>query len=88
MPSTSLHHAATRLDTVSLQRLLTVPEIDPNVYVIGHSLISIAASRGYVSVVACLLNIGSVEINRRAFIDPPICQTAAHGHYNIVRLLV
>ncbi|CAG8890751.1 unnamed protein product [Penicillium salamii] len=88
MPSTSLHHAAARLDTVLLRRLLAVPEIDPNVCVAGHSPISIAASRGCVSAVACLLNMGSVEINGRGFIDPPICQATARGHRGVVRLLV
>ncbi|CAG8275614.1 unnamed protein product [Penicillium olsonii] len=88
MPSTSLHHAATRLDTVLLRRLLAVPEIDPNLCVAGHSPISIAASRGCVSTVACLLGMGSLEINGRSFIDPPICQAAAHGHHDVVRLLV
>ncbi|CAG8274700.1 unnamed protein product [Penicillium olsonii] len=88
MPSTSLHHAAARLDTVLLRRLLSVPEIDPNVCVAGHSPISIAASRGCVSAVACLLNMASVEINGMGFIDPPICQAAANGHHDVVRLLV
>lgn len=73
MPSISLHYAAARLDTVLLQRLLAVLEIDPNIYVVGHSPISITVSRRYVSAVAYLLNIGSVEINRRGFIDPLIC---------------
>ncbi|CAG7970337.1 unnamed protein product [Penicillium salamii] len=53
-----------------------------------HSPISIAASRGCVSTVACLLSMGSVEVNGRGFIDPPICQAAAHGHHDVVRLLV
>ncbi|CAG8906285.1 unnamed protein product [Penicillium salamii] len=88
MPSTSLHHAAIRLDTMLLRRLLAVPEIDPNLCVAGHSPISIAASRGCVSTVACLLSMGSVEINGMGIIDPPICQAAAHGHHGVVRLLV
>lgn len=88
MPTTSLHHAATRLDTVLLLRLLAVPEIDPNLCVAGHSPISIAASRGCVSAVACLLSMGSLEINGRGIIDPPICQAAAHGHHDVVRLFV
>jgi ankyrin repeat protein len=88
MPSTSLHHAATRLDTVLLRRLLTVPEVDPNLCVAGHSPISITVSRGSVSTVACLLSMGSLEINGRGFIDPPICQAATHGHHDMVRLLV
>lgn len=88
MLSISLHHAATRLDTMLLRRLLAVPEIDPNLCVIGHSPISIAVSRGCVSTVACLLSIGSLEINGRGFIDPPICQAAVYGHHDVVRLLV
>jgi ankyrin repeat protein len=88
MPSTSLHHAAIRLDTVLLRRLLAVPEIDPNLCVAGHSPISIAASRGCVSTVACLLSMGSLEINGMGIIDPPICQAAARGHHGVVRLLV
>ncbi|CAG7977422.1 unnamed protein product [Penicillium salamii] len=88
IPSTSLHHAATRFDTVLLRRLLAVPEIDPNLCVAGHSPISIAASRGCVSTVACLLSMGSVEINGMGIIDLPICQAAARGHHDVVRLLV
>ncbi|CAG8875840.1 unnamed protein product [Penicillium salamii] len=88
MPSTSLHHSATRLDTVLLRRLLAVPEIDPNLCVAGHSPISTAACHGRVNTVACLLNMGNVEINGRGSIDPPLCRAAAHGHHDVVRLLV
>ena len=87
-PSTSLHHAATKLDTLLLQRLLTGPGIDPNLCVAGHSPISIAACHGRVNTVACLLNMGNVEINERGSIDPPLCRAAAHGHHDVVRLLV
>ena len=38
--------------------------------------------------VACLLNLGGVEINGRGLIDPPICRAAAHGHHDVVRLLL
>ncbi|KAI3093071.1 hypothetical protein CBS147333_10146 [Penicillium roqueforti] len=88
MPSTSLHHSATRLDTVLLRRLLVVPGIDVNLCVAGHSPISVAASHGRVNTVACLLNLEGVEINGRGLIDPPICRAAAHGHQDVVRLLV
>ena len=71
-----------------LRRLLAVPEIDPNLCVTGHSLISITVSRGCVSTVTYLLSIGSLEINRRDFIDPPIYQAAVYSHHNVVRLLV
>jgi ankyrin repeat protein len=86
--STSLHHAATRLDTVPLRRLLAVPGIDLNIFVAGHSPISVAAYHGRVNTVACLLDIGGVEINGRGLIDPLICRAAAHGHHDVVRLLV
>lgn len=69
MLSISLYHTAARLDTVLLQRLLAVLEINLNICITGHSLISITISRGYVSAVTYLLNIGSIEINRRGFID-------------------
>ncbi|CAG8947204.1 unnamed protein product [Penicillium salamii] len=88
MPSTSLHHTTTRLDTVLLQQLLTVPEINPNIYITNHSTISIAASCEYINTVACLLNITSIKINRKGFIDLPIYQVAANSHHDIVRLLV
>jgi ankyrin repeat protein len=87
-PSTSLHHAATRLDTVLLRRLLAVPGISLNLCVAGQSPISVAAYHGHVNTVTCLLNMGSVEINGRGSIDPPICRAAAHGHHDVVRLLV
>ncbi|KAJ5474098.1 hypothetical protein N7475_003664 [Penicillium sp. IBT 31633x] len=87
-PSTSLHHAAARLDTVLLRRLLTVPGIGLNLCVAGHSPISVAAYHGRVDTVACLLGIESVEINGRDVIDPPLCRAVAHGHLDVVRLLV
>ena len=88
MPSTSLHHAATRLDTGLLQRLLAVPGIDLNICVAGHSPISVAASHGCVRTVACLLSMEGMEINGRGLIDPPICRAAAQGHHDVLRLLV
>ncbi|CAG8020940.1 unnamed protein product [Penicillium nalgiovense] len=87
-PSTSLHHAATRLDTVVLRRLLEVPGIDPNLCVAGHSPISVAAYHGRMNTVACLLSMDGVEINGRDLVDPPICRAVAHGHLDVVRLLV
>jgi ankyrin repeat protein len=73
---------------VLLLQLFAVPEIDPNLCVAGHSPISITACHGRVNTVACLLNIGAVEINGRGLIDPPICQAVAHGHHDVVSLLV
>ncbi|KAJ5264658.1 hypothetical protein N7505_007451 [Penicillium chrysogenum] len=87
-PSTSLHHAVTRLDIVLLRRLLAVPEIGLNLCVAGHSPISIAGSHGHVNTVACLLDLGGVEINGRGLIDLPICRAVAHGHLDVVRHLV
>ncbi|KAJ5481497.1 hypothetical protein N7475_000309 [Penicillium sp. IBT 31633x] len=87
-PSTSLHHAAARLDTVLLRRLLTVPGIGLNLCVAGHSPISVAAYHGRVDTVACLLGMESVEINGRDVIDPPLCRAVAHGHLDVVSLLV
>jgi ankyrin repeat protein len=88
MPSISLYHAAARLDTVLLRRLLTVPGISLNLYVRGHSPISVAAYHGRVNTVAYLLSIEGVEINRINIIDPPICRAVIHGHLDVVRLLV
>ncbi|KAF3003916.1 hypothetical protein E8E15_001167 [Penicillium rubens] len=87
-PSTSLHHAAARLDTVLLRRLLAVPGIGLNLCVAGHSPISVAAYHGCVDTVACLLGMESVEINGRDVIDPPLCRAVAHGHLDVVSLLV
>ena len=53
-PSTSLHHAAARLDTVLLRHLLAVPGIGLNLCVACHSPISVAAYHGCVDTVACL----------------------------------
>ncbi|OGE46401.1 hypothetical protein PENARI_c299G09361, partial [Penicillium arizonense] len=86
--STSLHHAAARLDTVLLRRLLAVPGIRLNLCVAGHSPISVAAYHGRVNTVACLLSIESVEIKGRDVIDPPLCRAVAHGHLDVVGLLV
>ncbi|OGE46534.1 hypothetical protein PENARI_c203G03085, partial [Penicillium arizonense] len=87
-PSTSLHHAAVRLDTVLLRRLLAVPGISLNLCVAGHSPISVAAYHGRVNTVACLLSMESVEINGRDVIDPSLCRAVAQGHLDVVGLLV
>ncbi|CAG8944659.1 unnamed protein product [Penicillium salamii] len=88
MPSTSLHHTVARLDSMLLRRLFMVPEIDLNLCVAGHSLISIAASCRCVSMVVCLLNMGNVEINGRGLIDLPLCRMAVYGYHDVVRLLI
>jgi ankyrin repeat protein len=87
-PSTSLHHATTRLDTTLLRRLLAVLGIGLNLCVAGHSPISVAAYNGCVNTVACLLSMESVEINGGGAIGPPICRAGAHGHHDVVRPLV
>jgi ankyrin repeat protein len=87
-PSTSLHHAAARFDTVLIRRLLAVPGISLNLCVGGHSPISVAAYHGRVNTVACLLSMEGAEINGMDLIDPPICRAVAHGHLDVVRLLV
>ncbi|CAG8093096.1 unnamed protein product [Penicillium nalgiovense] len=87
-PSTLLHHAATRLDTVLVRRLLAIPGIARNLCVAGHSPISVAAYHGLVNTVACLLGMEDVEINGMDVINPPICRAVAHGHLDVVSLLV
>jgi ankyrin repeat protein len=87
-PSTSLHRAATRLDTVKLRQLLAVPGVDQNLCVAGHSPISVTAYHGRMNTVACLLSMEGVEINGKGLIDPPLCRAVAHGHLDVVRLLV
>ena len=59
-----------------------------NLCVGGHSPISVAAYHGRVNTVACLLSMEGVEINGMDVIDPPICRAVAHGHLDVVRLLV
>jgi ankyrin repeat protein len=58
--STSLHHAAIRLDTVVLRQLLAVPGVNPNICVAGHSPIFVAAYHGIVNTLACLLGMEGV----------------------------
>jgi ankyrin repeat protein len=87
-PSTSLHHAAARLNPGLLRRLFAVPGINLNLSVAGYPPISVAAYHGRMAAVTCPLQIGGVEINGRGLIDPPICQAVARGHHNVVRFLV
>jgi ankyrin repeat protein len=87
-PSTSLHHAAARLDTVILRRLLAVPGIDLNLCAAGQSPFSVAVAHGNVKTMTMLLNVGGVEINGRGLADPPICRAAEKGHREAVKLLV
>ncbi|OQE54890.1 hypothetical protein PENNAL_c0443G05042 [Penicillium nalgiovense] len=86
-PSKSLHHAATRLNTILLRRLLAMPGIAESLRC-SHSPISVTAYHGYVNAIACLLRMEGVEINGSGLIDPPICRAVAHGHLDVVRLLV
>jgi hypothetical protein len=73
---------------VLLRRLLAVLGISLNLYVGGHSPISVAAYHGRVNTVDCLLSMEGVDINGMDLIDPPICRAVAHGHLDVVRLLV
>jgi hypothetical protein len=48
----------------------------------------LVAYHGNMNTVACLLSMEGVEINGRGLIDPPICRAVAHGHPDVVILLV
>jgi ankyrin repeat protein len=87
-PSTSLHHAVARSDTVALRGLLEIPGIDPNIGVAGVSPFSEAAAKGNTHAMAMLLNKGDVEINATELADPPLCRAAENGHLEAVKLLV
>ncbi|KAJ5240404.1 uncharacterized protein N7469_001995 [Penicillium citrinum] len=88
-PSTSLHHAATRLETTALKQLLAVPGIDVNVCVERQTPFSTAAAMGRANIMKILLGIRDVEINTgRELMDPPLCQAATGGHVEAVRLMV
>ena len=87
--STSLHHAATRLDTTALKQLLAVPGIDVNVCPERQTPFSTAAAMGRANIMKILLGIRDVEINTgRELMDPPLCQEATGGHVEAVRLMV
>jgi ankyrin repeat protein len=77
-----------RLDTIRLRRLLAVPGVALNLCVAGHTPIFVAAYHGRINTLACLLSIEGVDINRMDSIDPPVCRAVAHGHFDVVRLLV
>ncbi|KAJ5264615.1 hypothetical protein N7505_007408 [Penicillium chrysogenum] len=77
--STSLHHAATKLDTVVLRQLLAVPGVNPN--------ISLQASL-QVLLLHITETIKGVEINGKDIIDRPLFRAVAHGHLDVVRLVV
>ena len=72
-----------------LRQLLAVPGIRSESSVLQATLqCLLAASHGRVDTVACLLSMAGVEINGMDLIDPPICRAVAHGHLDVVRLLV
>jgi ankyrin repeat protein len=78
----------TRLDTVTLQRLLTAPGFNVNICATGQSPLSVVATHGRVKTIAMLLKVKGVEINRRGLTDLPICRAAARGHREVAKLLV
>jgi ankyrin repeat protein len=87
-PSTSLHHAVARSDTVALRWLLEIPGIDPNLCVAGVSPFSAAAAKGSTHAMAMLLGKGGLEINATELADPPLCRAVENGHYEAGKLLV
>ncbi|KAJ5117618.1 hypothetical protein N7448_011250 [Penicillium atrosanguineum] len=88
VPSSSLHHAVLKPDTVALQRLLAVPGIELGLFAAGQSPFGLACAHGRVEAMKVLLNTGRVDINTSEFGDPPIFQAVERGQLEAVRLLV
>jgi ankyrin repeat protein len=87
-PSTSLHHAVARSDTVALRWLPEIPGIDPNLCVAGVTPFSTAAAKGNTHAMAMLLGKGGLEINATELADPPLCRAVENGRLEAVKLLV
>ncbi|CAI7625889.1 unnamed protein product [Penicillium pancosmium] len=87
-PSAPLHHAATRSHIMILKQLLATPGIDLNICAARQAHFSAAAAAGRVSTMRMLMSQRGVEINTiRILMDPPLCQAAAGGRLEAVRLL-
>ena len=87
-PSTSLHHAVLKSNTVALQRLLAVPGIELGRCAAGQSPFALACAHGRVDAMKVLLNTGRVNINAGGLGDPPICQAVERAQLEAVRVLV
>ncbi|CAG8231797.1 unnamed protein product, partial [Penicillium salamii] len=88
-PSTSLHHAVRRLDTVVLQWLLAVPALDPNIRASFQSPLCLAIREGNTAVLRLLLTHKDIQINaQHPYGDAPICLATENGNVDAVKLLV
>ncbi|CAG8022806.1 unnamed protein product [Penicillium salamii] len=99
-PSTSLHHAATRLDTVLLRRLLAVPRarseslmegVEINGRAVIDSPICQAVSHGHLDVVRLLVQQGArLNINESTIAthDTALCIAARGGDLEMVQALL
>jgi len=88
-PSTSLHHAVRRLDTIVLRWLLAVPALDPNTCASFQSPLCLAIREGNTAVLRLLLTHKDIEINaQHSYGDAPICLAIENGNVDAVKLLV
>ncbi|CAG8624718.1 unnamed protein product, partial [Penicillium salamii] len=88
-PSTSLHHAVRRMDTVVLHWLLAVPTLDPNICASFQSPLSLAIREGNTAVLRLLLTHKDIRINAQCpYGDSPICLATERGNADAVKLLV
>ncbi|KAF3007133.1 hypothetical protein E8E15_001879 [Penicillium rubens] len=88
-PSTSLHHAVRRLDTVVLRWLLAVPSLDPNICASFQSPLCLAIREGNTAVLRLLLTHKDIQINaQHPYGDAPICLATENGNVDAVKLLV
>ncbi|KAK9847338.1 hypothetical protein MYU51_019539 [Penicillium brevicompactum] len=88
-PSTSLHHAVRRLDTVVLQWLLAVPSLDLNICASFQSPLCLAIREGHTAVLRLLLTHKDIQINaQHPGGDAPLCLATENGNVDAVKLLV
>ncbi|KAK9846669.1 hypothetical protein MYU51_001949 [Penicillium brevicompactum] len=88
-PSTSLHHAVRRLDTVVLRWLLAVPSLDPNICASFQSPLCLAIREGHTAVLRLLLTHKDIQINaQHSGGDAPLCLATENGNVDAVKLLV
>ena len=86
--TTPLMNAAERGDLITVQRLLADPQIDVNLTDSGgDTALCYAALSGHAGVVAALLNVDGIDVNRSAY-GTPVAMAAYWGHIAVVGALL
>lgn len=81
--SSSLYHAISRRDTLTLQACLTILGVDVNIIAKEQSPLYLAVRLGQIDALKMLLKSPGIKIDARGR-DPPLCEAVEKGALEMV----